>query len=77
MIALAPTSSMLCVGDNIDTHQWNVTRTKLGFNVPKTKHVHDIGDLSTTTTLLAKKQFPRPSASFESRYRHYVAKKHS
>jgi len=37
MIGWPPTSSKRCVGSNIETQQRNVTWTRLGFNVPRTK----------------------------------------
>ena len=67
MIARPPTSSMLRAGSSIETQQRNVTWTRLGFNVPKTTHIHDIGESSTAMTLLAEVRFPRPDANFESR----------
>ena len=62
---------------NIETQQNNVTWTRLGFNVSKTKHIHDIGESSTTTMVLVELQFSRPDANFESHRRQHVAKKHS
>ena len=47
-----PTSSIPCVGINIETQQRNVTWIKLGFNVPRTKHIPNIGEFSTTRRYL-------------------------
>jgi hypothetical protein len=77
MIARPPTSSMPCAGSSIGPKQRNVTWTRLGFNVSKTTHMHDIGESSTTMALPAEVQFSRPDVNFESRRRQHVAKKHS
>ena len=77
MIARSPTNSMPCARISIEGRQMNLTWTRLGFNVSKTTHMHDIGESSTTMALPAEVQFPRPDANFESRTRQYVANKHS
>lgn len=44
-----------------------MTWTRLGSNVPRTKHVYDVGESSTAMTLPVKLQFSQPVTSFESR----------
>lgn len=44
-----------------------MTWTRLGSNVPRTKHIYDVGESSIAMTLPVKLQFSQPVTSFESR----------